>query len=213
VHPGKVLREDYLVPMKLSAYAVARARDVLRTRIERLMREETPVIAETALRLGKHFSTTPAFWMNMQGAVRCTIAPHRLTARRWAPIALEGSTCPGHRAHATLSYHLRPERASTMLMRLVVAGLAAFALLMPLHSGALAQSTPQIRVPIDQAPKLTPNLRRSDDGQDDGEEPGTPEDESASGAEVDSARSHACAEYCRKRIARGKTCDPHTCRR
>ena len=109
-----------------------------------------------------------------------------------------------------------------MAMRLVVAGLAAFALLMPLHSGALAQSapTPQIQVPIDQAPNPAPNLKRSDDGQDDGEDPGTSggesasgEGESASGAEVDSARSHACAEYCRRRIARGKTCDPHTCRR
>jgi antitoxin HigA-1 len=75
VHPGKVLREDYLVPMKLSAYAVARARDVLRTRIERLMREETPVIAETALRLGKHFSTTPAFWMNMQAQYDALLNP------------------------------------------------------------------------------------------------------------------------------------------
>jgi hypothetical protein len=60
-----------------------------------------------------------------------------------------------------------------MAMRLVVAGLAAFALLMPLHSGALAQSapTPQIQVPIDQAPNPAPNLKRSDDGQDDGEDP------------------------------------------
>jgi addiction module HigA family antidote len=66
VHPGEILREEYLVPMNLSAYAVAQACDVPRTRIERLMREETPVTADTALRLGKYFGTTPAFWMNMQ---------------------------------------------------------------------------------------------------------------------------------------------------
>jgi addiction module HigA family antidote len=66
VHPGEVLREEFLKPLKLTAYAVAAAIDVPRTRIERLAREETPVTADTALRLGKFFMTTPAFWMNMQ---------------------------------------------------------------------------------------------------------------------------------------------------
>lgn len=66
VHPGEVFREDFLLPMKLSAYAVARACGVPRTRIERLAREETPVTADTALRLAKYFGTTPAFWMGLQ---------------------------------------------------------------------------------------------------------------------------------------------------
>ena len=61
VHPGEVLREDFLRPMSLSAYAVARACGVPRTRIERLVREETPVTADTALRLAKYFGTTAAF--------------------------------------------------------------------------------------------------------------------------------------------------------
>ena len=50
IHPGDVLREDFLVPMKFSPYAVARAISVPRTRIERLARGETPVTADTALR-------------------------------------------------------------------------------------------------------------------------------------------------------------------
>jgi antitoxin HigA-1 len=66
VHPGEVLREEFLVPMNLSAYAVARAIGVPRTRIERLSREETPVTADTALRLAKYFGTTAAFWMGLQ---------------------------------------------------------------------------------------------------------------------------------------------------
>jgi antitoxin HigA-1 len=61
-----VLREDFLEPMGLSAYAVARAIAVPRTRIERLARCETPVTADTALRLARYFGTTPAFWMGMQ---------------------------------------------------------------------------------------------------------------------------------------------------
>jgi addiction module HigA family antidote len=52
--------------MKLTAYAVAGKIGVPRTRIERLAREETPVTADTALRLGKFFGTSAAFWMNMQ---------------------------------------------------------------------------------------------------------------------------------------------------
>jgi len=66
IHPGEVLREEFLVPMSLSPFAVARAIGVPRTRIERLAREETPVTADTALRLAKYFGTTAAFWMGMQ---------------------------------------------------------------------------------------------------------------------------------------------------
>ena len=66
VHPGEILREESLVPLKLTPYAVAAALHVPRTRIERIAREEKPVTADTALRLGKFFGTTPAFWMNIQ---------------------------------------------------------------------------------------------------------------------------------------------------
>jgi antitoxin HigA-1 len=66
VHPGEVLREEFLRPMNLSAYAVARAVGVPRTRIERLSNEQTPMTADTALRLGRYFGTTAAFWMGIQ---------------------------------------------------------------------------------------------------------------------------------------------------
>jgi antitoxin HigA-1 len=66
VHPGEILREEFLVPLKPTPYAVAAALHVPRTRIERIAREEKPVTADTALRLGKFFKTGAAFWMNMQ---------------------------------------------------------------------------------------------------------------------------------------------------
>jgi addiction module HigA family antidote len=66
VHPGEVLHEEFLVPMSLTAYAVAKAVGIPRTRVERLAREETPVTADTALRLARYFGTTPGFWMGMQ---------------------------------------------------------------------------------------------------------------------------------------------------
>jgi addiction module HigA family antidote len=66
VHPGEVLREEFLSPMNLSPYAVARAVGVPRTRIERLANEQTAMTADTALRLARYFGTSAAFWMNMQ---------------------------------------------------------------------------------------------------------------------------------------------------
>ena len=66
IHPGEVLREEFLTPMNLTPYALARACGVPRTRIERLAREETALTADTALRLARYFGMTPAFWMGIQ---------------------------------------------------------------------------------------------------------------------------------------------------
>jgi addiction module HigA family antidote len=66
LHPGEVLREEYLKPLGLTAYALAKLLDVPRTRIERIAREEEGISADTALRLGRYFRTSPEFWMNLQ---------------------------------------------------------------------------------------------------------------------------------------------------
>lgn len=66
VHPGEVLREEFLGPMNLSPYAVAHALGVPRTLIERLANEQTAVTADTALRLARYFGTSAAFRMNIQ---------------------------------------------------------------------------------------------------------------------------------------------------
>lgn len=66
VHPGEYLREEYMAPLDLKAYSLAKALRVPRTRIERLIAEQTSVTPDTALRLAKYFGTTPQFWMNMQ---------------------------------------------------------------------------------------------------------------------------------------------------
>jgi addiction module HigA family antidote len=66
VHPGEILREEYLVPLGMSAGVLARHLNVPRTRIERLAAEQTAVTTDTALRLAKFFRTSPELWMNMQ---------------------------------------------------------------------------------------------------------------------------------------------------
>lgn len=68
IHPGEILREEFLVPLGLKPYTLAKKLHVPRTRIERLAAETTPVTPDTALRLAKFFGTTPQFWMNMQAS-------------------------------------------------------------------------------------------------------------------------------------------------
>jgi addiction module HigA family antidote len=68
IHPGEILREEYLEPLGMSAGALAKKLNVPRTRIERLVATQTPVTTDTALRLAKFFRTTPQFWMNMQAS-------------------------------------------------------------------------------------------------------------------------------------------------
>ena len=66
MHPGEVLREEFLEPMKITPYALAKSLNVPRTRIERIAREELGISADTALRLARFFGTSPEFWMNLQ---------------------------------------------------------------------------------------------------------------------------------------------------
>jgi addiction module HigA family antidote len=66
MHPGEVLREEFLVPLKMSAGALARACGLPRTRIERIASEQTGITADTALRLAKALSTTAQLWFNLQ---------------------------------------------------------------------------------------------------------------------------------------------------
>src|SRR6202789_2092383 len=68
LHPGEVLREEFLVPLKMSAGALAKACGVPRTRIERLVNEQIGITADTALRLSKALGTTPELWMNLQNS-------------------------------------------------------------------------------------------------------------------------------------------------
>ena len=67
-HPGEVLEELYLVPLGLSAIALAKRIHVPRTRHERLVKGDTALSADTAIRLAKLFRTTPEYWMNLQRA-------------------------------------------------------------------------------------------------------------------------------------------------
>ena len=67
-HPGEILREEFLVPLGLSARALAKHLDVPANRLTEIMRGERDVTADTAIRLGRYFGTDPRFWLNLQAA-------------------------------------------------------------------------------------------------------------------------------------------------
>lgn len=68
IHPGEVLREEFLAPLEMSAHALAMALHVPAPRINDIVRERRAVTPDTALRLARYFGTTPQFWLNLQSS-------------------------------------------------------------------------------------------------------------------------------------------------
>ncbi|EGV16259.1 HigA family addiction module antitoxin [Thiocapsa marina] len=66
IHPGEILREDFMLPLGLSSNALARAIGVTPARINEIVREKRGITAETALRLARFFGTSVDLWMNLQ---------------------------------------------------------------------------------------------------------------------------------------------------
>ena len=74
VHPGEVLREDYLVPLNMSANALAKALNVPAPRINDIVRERRGVSADTAMRLARYFGGDARSWLNLQAAYDLRVA-------------------------------------------------------------------------------------------------------------------------------------------
>ena len=66
IHPGEVLREEFLVPLGVNAHALAMELKVPAPRINDIVRERRSITPNTALRLARYFGTTPQFWLNLQ---------------------------------------------------------------------------------------------------------------------------------------------------
>ena len=94
IHPGEILREEFLLPLGLSANALSLALLVPATRIHEVVRQRRGVTSDTALRLARYFNTTPQFWLNLQtnfnlkqtsiqvgDIILCEIQPMQVEAR------------------------------------------------------------------------------------------------------------------------------------
>ena len=78
IHPGEILREEFLAPIAFSAHALAQALRVPATRIGEVVNERRAITADTALRLARYFGTTPEFWLNLQTAFDLRTAEREL---------------------------------------------------------------------------------------------------------------------------------------
>ncbi len=66
IHPGEVLKEEFLKPMGISVYRVSKETGLSQTRLGQVIKGKRAMSAETAVKLGKFFGTPPEFWMNLQ---------------------------------------------------------------------------------------------------------------------------------------------------
>ena len=78
IHPGEILREEFMAPLGLSAHHLALALRVPATRINDIVNEKRGITADTALRLARYFGTTSRFWMNMQASWELEVAEDQL---------------------------------------------------------------------------------------------------------------------------------------
>jgi addiction module HigA family antidote len=67
IHPGEVLREEFLIPLNISAYRLAKDVDIPQTRLSEIIKGNRRITADTALRLSKYFGNSAKFWLGMQG--------------------------------------------------------------------------------------------------------------------------------------------------
>ncbi len=74
VHPGEMLREEFLRPLNLSMHALALTLGVPATRIAEIVHERRGISGDTALRLGEYFRVGPEFWMNLQARYELEVA-------------------------------------------------------------------------------------------------------------------------------------------
>ncbi len=68
IHPGEIIREEYLAPLQMTAHALAMALRVPAPRINDIVRERRAITPDTALRLARYFNTTAQFWLNLQSS-------------------------------------------------------------------------------------------------------------------------------------------------
>lgn len=80
IHPGEILREEFLVPLGMTAHALALELKVPAPRINDIVRERRSITPDTALRLARYFGTTPQFWLNLQSSYDLKVVENEVGA-------------------------------------------------------------------------------------------------------------------------------------
>ena len=91
IHPGEVLKEEFLKPMGITQYRLALDINVQATRINQITRGKSGISAVTALRLGRYFQMSPQFWLNLQARYDLEIAMDRINGRLEKEVAVHAA--------------------------------------------------------------------------------------------------------------------------
>ena len=78
IHPGEILKEEFLKPMKLSGYALGKSLNVTAQRVSDIILKKSGISADMAIRLGRFFGMSPEFWMNLQASYELALAEKSL---------------------------------------------------------------------------------------------------------------------------------------
>ena len=81
IHPGEILRDEFLEPMKISVYTLAQAIKVPRSRVNDIVLGRRGITVDTAFRLARYFGTTPELWINLQARYDLDVADRTLRRR------------------------------------------------------------------------------------------------------------------------------------
>jgi len=81
IHPGEILNEEFLVPMKITQYRLAKAIGVDARRIHSIVHGDRAITAETALLLARFFGNSPGFWMGLQSQYDLETTQDRISER------------------------------------------------------------------------------------------------------------------------------------
>ncbi len=87
IHPGKILREEFLEPLDIAPLQLAQDLKVSPSKITQLIQETQPLTAELALRLGRYFDISPMFWLNLQSHYDLDVTEDALASRLWQEVS------------------------------------------------------------------------------------------------------------------------------
>jgi addiction module HigA family antidote len=96
IHPGKILREEFLEPLHITPLQLAQELKIPTSRITPVLQETQPLTAELALRLGRYFDLSPMFWLNLQNHYDLDVTEDALANRLWQALIEREWSTPAH---------------------------------------------------------------------------------------------------------------------
>ncbi len=88
VHPGEILKLEFLEPMSITQYQLAKQTNMPHSRVTAIIRQKRSIAADTAVRLSAFFGTTPGFWLNLQNAFDLAVAPQEKIKQEVSPCSI-----------------------------------------------------------------------------------------------------------------------------